>query len=76
MTAFDRGLMDTFEKHWTVKELAAHWRLSPCSIRRLFEDEPGVAFLGRGKDGCTCEAVSAPHQRRVPANRQRPPCRR
>ena len=46
VSSFDQRLMDAFEKHWTVKELAAIWPLSSDSIRRLFQDEPGVAFMG------------------------------
>jgi hypothetical protein len=43
---------------YTPKELGALWRLSENSIRRLFQDEPGVFVLGdsnpRGKRGyCT-----------------------
>ena len=31
-----------FEKHYRVKELAGIWGLSPKTVTRLFEDEPGV----------------------------------
>jgi len=31
---------------YSVAELAALWRLSPDTIQRLFEDEPGVITLG------------------------------
>lgn len=44
-----------FEPQYTAQELAALWKLSPDSIRRLFQDEPGVFRLGaamrRGKRG-------------------------
>jgi hypothetical protein len=30
------------ERHYTVLEVAALWSLSPETIRRIFEDEPGV----------------------------------
>jgi hypothetical protein len=33
------------EKHYTVQEVAAMWGLSSMSIRRLFQDEPGVLKL-------------------------------
>jgi hypothetical protein len=34
------------ERHYSVAELAEHWNLSPDTIRKLFEDEPGVLVLG------------------------------
>ncbi len=30
------------ERHYSPAELAAQWHLSPDSIRRIFEREPGV----------------------------------
>jgi hypothetical protein len=47
-----------FGKVYTTRELARLWQLSENSIRRLFQDEPGVFVLGcsnpRGKRGyCT-----------------------
>jgi len=47
-----------FGKVYTPRELAGLWQLSENSIRRLFQDEPGVFVLGdsnpRGKRGyCT-----------------------
>ena len=33
------------ERHYTVAEIAAMWRLSPDAVRRLFEREPGVLVL-------------------------------
>jgi predicted transcriptional regulator len=39
------------ERHFTVKELAALWNLSPAAIRRLFQNEPGVLRYGRPKKG-------------------------
>jgi AraC-like DNA-binding protein len=39
------------ERHYTVKELAQMWGLSPTAIRRLFRDEPGVLRFGREKRG-------------------------
>jgi hypothetical protein len=48
-TFFDNGVQDNF----TVAEVASLWRLSPDTIQRLFEEEPGVVVLGnknpRGK---------------------------
>jgi hypothetical protein len=34
-----------FEKHYSAKEVAALWNLSPDFIRDLFRDEPGVLLL-------------------------------
>ena len=33
------------EKHYTPSELAAMWRLSPATIRKLVRNEPGVLKL-------------------------------
>lgn len=42
-----------FEKHYSAKELAELWSLDPSSVRRLFQDEPGVLKIGRSgrRDG-------------------------
>lgn len=39
------------ERHYSASELAALWNLSLDTIRRIFENEPGVLVLGddRGK---------------------------
>ena len=34
------------ERHYSVKEVAEMWGLSADSIRRLFDDEPGVLVIG------------------------------
>lgn len=34
------------EQHYTVRELAELWAFSNDTIRRLFEDEPGVLMIG------------------------------
>ena len=41
------------ERHYTVGDLATRWNLSLDTIRRLFENEPGVLVLGEssGKGG-------------------------
>ena len=36
----------TFERHYSVAELAGLWNLGADAVRRLFEDEPGVLVLG------------------------------
>ena len=37
----------TTERHFTPESLAELWALSPDSIRRLFEKEPGVLVVTR-----------------------------
>lgn len=34
------------EKHYTVFEVAERWSLSHMTVRRLFENEPGVLVFG------------------------------
>lgn len=41
-----------FERHFTVKELAALWRLSEDTVRRCFQKEPGVVEI-KGRQGTT-----------------------
>ncbi|HLJ48445.1 MAG TPA: hypothetical protein VKU01_20665 [Bryobacteraceae bacterium] len=40
------GSVSSFAKVYTPAELGALWKLSDDSIRRLFQDEPGVFRLG------------------------------
>lgn len=35
------------ERHYSVQELASAWGLSQNSIRRMFEDQPGVLRIGK-----------------------------
>jgi hypothetical protein len=35
-----------FERHYTPKELAQLWHLDESTVRRLFQDEPGVLKIG------------------------------
>jgi transcriptional regulator GlxA family with amidase domain len=37
------------ERHYTVAELAEQWNLSRDTIRRLFENEPGVVVFTHPK---------------------------
>jgi hypothetical protein len=37
------------ERHYSASELAALWNLSLDTIRRIFENEPGVLVLGEDK---------------------------
>lgn len=41
------------ERHYTVQEIAAFWRLDPSTVRRIFRDEPGVLRIGKSgrRDG-------------------------
>lgn len=40
------GLAQTFERHYSVKELAELWNLSERTIRRMFVHEAGVLEWG------------------------------
>lgn len=42
-----------FEEHFTPQELAAIWKLDETTIRRIFQDEPGVLKFGKAnrRDG-------------------------
>ena len=35
------------ERHYTVKELGALWKLSSSTVIKIFRDEPGVLKIGR-----------------------------
>lgn len=41
-TAAERKAPTVLEEHFTVKELAAAWKLSPDTVLRMVRDEPGV----------------------------------
>ena len=57
-------LMALAERHYSVKELAEMWGLSPAAIRRLFGNEPGVLRFGKEKKGHQRDYVTL----RVPAH--------
>ena len=42
-----------FERHFTASELAEIWKLDETTIRRMFQDEPGVLKIGKSnrRDG-------------------------
>ena len=42
-----RQQADPFERHYTPKELAELWRLDESTVRRMFQDEPGVLRIGQ-----------------------------
>jgi transcriptional regulator GlxA family with amidase domain len=39
------GISPAIERHYTVAEVAILWNLSRDTIRRLFQNEPGVIVL-------------------------------
>ncbi|HXB70242.1 MAG TPA: hypothetical protein VNY05_18465 [Candidatus Acidoferrales bacterium] len=39
----------TFEKHYSIADLAKQWRLSRETIRQLLLDEPGVLRIRLGR---------------------------
>lgn len=41
--------MTAFEKHYSVQQIAKLWGLSDETIRRRFQDEPGVLKIGGGE---------------------------
>ena len=47
------GKVVAFERHYRPKDLAEVWGLDESTIRRLFQDEPGVLKIGRAgrRDG-------------------------
>jgi hypothetical protein len=40
---------DTFEKHYSINEISHLWGLSQKTVRRIFEQEPGVIQLANHK---------------------------
>jgi AraC-like DNA-binding protein len=57
-------LLALTEHHYSVKELAQIWGLSPAAIRRTFRDEPGVLRFGKEKRGHQRDYVTL----RIPAS--------
>jgi hypothetical protein len=43
------GTAAATERHYTPEELGKTWALSPDTMRRLFENEPGVLIIQKGK---------------------------
>lgn len=52
------------ERHFSIRELAESWGLSPAAIRRLFRNEPGVIRFGKENKGHRRDYVTL----RVPAS--------
>ena len=38
--------MDPFERHYTPKDLAELWKLDESTVRRMFQEQPGVLKIG------------------------------
>jgi hypothetical protein len=47
--ALKESPLPEFERHYTLSELAAHWRMSVGTLRVWFENEPGIVRYGTGK---------------------------
>ena len=41
------GNVTVFERHYRPKDLATLWGLDVGTVRRMFQDEPGVLKIGR-----------------------------
>lgn len=52
------------ERHFSVKDVATMWGLSPAAIRRMFRNEPGVLRFGKEKHGHQRDCVTL----RIPEN--------
>jgi len=44
VTPFGNGAL---ERHYTVQQIAEMWGLHQTTVRRIFQDEPGVFRLGK-----------------------------
>jgi hypothetical protein len=40
------GISPALDRHYSVSEVAALWNLSQDTVRRLFQNEPGVLVVG------------------------------
>jgi len=52
------------ERHFSVKDVATMWGLSPAAIRRMFRNEPGVLRFGKERHGHQRDYVTL----RIPAS--------
>ena len=59
-----RPMAGLSERHYSVKDLAQVWGLSPTAVRRLFRNEPGVIRFGAQRKGHTRDYVTL----RIPAS--------
>lgn len=64
-----------FERHFTAEQLADLWNLDPTTIRKIFQDQPGVLKLGessrRGKRPYVSIRIPESVARRVHAERSK-----
>jgi hypothetical protein len=44
-------MFDLCERHYEVLDLAETWNVHPCTVRRIFSDEPGVLKITKRKKG-------------------------
>ncbi|MEX2264554.1 MAG: hypothetical protein WD696_21545 [Bryobacteraceae bacterium] len=46
-------LADPFERHFSPQQIAELWGLDESTVRRIFQDEPGVLKIGKSgrRDG-------------------------
>ncbi len=62
------------QKHFHVNELAELWGASPNTVRRWFENEPGVLKISigyrRGKDHRVCLSIKASYVYLLKLSRQ------
>ena len=63
-TTWATGAVPFITRHYSPAEIAELWGLSPDSIRKIFENEPGVLVLGsqrprRGKRSYTTLRIPA-----------------
>jgi hypothetical protein len=43
----DKPASLALERHYSVAEIAELWSVSACTVRRMFENEPGVLSWGK-----------------------------
>ncbi len=44
----------TFDRHFSIADLARQWRIGRETVRRLVKDEPGVLRIQLGKKKSMC----------------------
>jgi hypothetical protein len=52
-TGQTKATVVAFERHFSAQDLAEFWKLDETTIRRIFQDQPGVFKVGRSnrRDG-------------------------
>jgi hypothetical protein len=41
----EKHFVPALEEHFTVEEIAKLWKVSPVTVRRMFQDQPGVLSI-------------------------------